>query len=319
MDNKYDNLPFMLEFKGAYLSKDDILELYKKLSNDGEIGIGNFRVLNNSLYKKKYMFKTDKGSRLATKLEVEKAVYGVFYKKESILEFYKTKYISILLDYITSGKTYETSINKNKLISTYEYMMTDEFISDLHKIKNAPEFDFYDKDIDISNCELTVDVLKEIKKELDPDYGTEYSKIAFKIAKQALKNKDYILSENQFSIISIEYSKIKKRLNSVGIEVIDVARQVKSNISRDNSYCNMIYDIANQALEKGSLSDKQEKLLIDYFEKEIKTKSLDKSSDNPDKSLDNDTTDNAGNDANKSSLKRFDDLPDFNDSDFDWN
>lgn len=316
MDNKYYNLPFMLEFKGAYLTKDDILELYKKLSNDGEIGIGNFRVLNNSLYKKKYMFKTDKGSRLATKLEVEKAVYGVFYKKESILEFYKTKYISILLDYITSGKTYETSINKNKLISTYEYMMTDEFISDLHKIKNAPEFDFYNKDIDISNCELTVDVLKEIKKELDPDYGTEYSKIAFKIAKQALKNKDYILSENQFSIISIEYSKIKKRLNSVGIEVIEVARQVKSNISRDNSYCNMIYDIANQALEKGSLSDKQEKLLIDYFEKEIKTKSLDKSSD---KSSDSDTTNNAGNDANKSSLKRFDDLPDFNDSDFDWN
>lgn len=317
MDN--NSLPFMLEFKGAYLTKDDIFELYKKLSNDGEIGIGNFRVLNNSLYKKKYMFKTDKGSRLATKLEVEKAVYGVFYKKESILEFYKTKYISILLDYITSGKTYETSINKNKLISTYEYMMTDEFISDLHKIKNAPEFDFYDKDIDISNCELTVDVLKEIKKELDPDYGTEYSKIAFKIAKQALKSKDYILSENQFSIISIEYSKIKKRLNSVGIEVIDVARQVKSNISRDNSYCNMIYDIANQALEKGSLSEKQEKLLIDYFEKEIKTKALDKSSDNTGKSLDNDTTDNAGNDANKSSLKRFDDLPDFNDNDFDWN
>ena len=309
MDNKYDNLPFMLEFKGAYLSKDDILELYKKLSNDGEIGIGNFRVLNNSLYKKKYMFKTDKGSRLATKLEVENAVYGVFYKKESILEFYKTKYISILLDYITSGKTYETSINKNKLISTYEYMMTDEFISDLHKIKNAPEFDFYNKDVDISNCELTVDVLKEIKKELDPDYGTEYSKIAFKIAKQALKNKDYILSENQFSIISIEYSKIKKRVNSVSIEVIDVARQVKSNISRDNSYCNMIYDIANQALEKGSLSEKQEKLLIDYFEKEIKTKALDKSSDN----------DNTSNDANKSSLKRFDDLPDFNDNDFDWN
>ena len=313
MDSKYDNLPFMLEFKGAYLSKDDILELYKKLSNDGEIGIGNFRVLNNSLYKKKYMFKTDKGSRLATNLEVENAVYGVFYKKESILEFYKTKYISILLDYITSGKTYETSINKNKLISTYEYMMTDEFIRDLHKIKNAPEFDFYDKDIDISNCELTVDVLKEIKKELDPDYGTEYSKIAFKIAKQALKNKDYILSENQFSIISIEYSKIKKRLNSVGIEVIDVARQVKLNISRDNSYCNMIYDIANQALEKGSLSDKQEKLLIDYFEKEIKPKSLDKPSD---KSSDND---NASNDTNKSSLKRFDDLPDFNDNDFDWN
>lgn len=308
MDN--NSLPFMLEFKGAYLTKDDILELYKKLSNDGEIGIGNFRVLNNSLYKKKYMFKTDKGSRLATKLEVEKAVYGVFYKKESILEFYKTKYISILLDYITSGKTYETSINKNKLISTYEYMMTDEFISDLHKIKNAPEFDFYDKDIDISNCELTVDVLKEIKKELDPDYGTEYSKIAFKIAKQALKNKDYILSENQFSIISIEYSKIKKRVNSVSIEVIDVARQVKSNISRDNSYCNMIYDIANQALEKGSLSEKQEKLLIDYFEKEIKTKSLDKSSDN---------TGNNSIETNKSSLKRFDDLPDFNDNDFDWN
>lgn len=312
MDN--NSLPFMLEYKGAYLTKDDIFELYKKLSNDGEICIGNFRVLNNSLYKKKYMFKTDKGSRLATKLEVEKAVYGVFYKKESILDFYKTKYISILLDYITSGKTYETSINKNKLISTYEYMMTDEFISDLHKIKNAPEFGHYnDKDIDISSCELTVDVLKEIRKELDPDYGTEYSKIAFKIAKQALKSKDYILSENQFSIISIEYSKIKKRVNSVSLEVIDVARKVKSNISRDNGYCNMIYDIANQALEKGSLSDKQEKLLIDYFEKEIKTKSLDKSSD---KSLDNDTTDNAG---SKSSLKRFDDLPDFNDNDFDWN
>lgn len=308
MDN--NSLPFMLEFKGAYLTKGDIFELYKKLSNDGEIGIGNFRVLNNSLYKKKYMFKTDKGSRLATKLEVEKAVYGVFYKKESILEFYKTKYISILLDYITFGKTYETSINKNKLISTYEYMMTDEFISDLHKIKNAPEFDFYDKDIDISNCELTVDVLKEIKKELDPDYGTEYSKVAFKIAKQALKNKDYILSENQFSIISIEYSKIKKRGNSVSIEVIEVASQVKLNISRDNSYCNMIYDIANQALEKGSLSDKQEKLLIDYFEKEIKTKALDKSSDN---------TGNNSIETNKSSLKRFDDLPDFNDNDFDWN
>ena len=272
MDDKYKDLPFMLDYRGAYLVKEDILELYKKLSNDGKIDLKNFSNLKLSLYKKKYMIKAEKSTRLATKEEVEKAVYGVYYDKESILNFYTTKYIALILDYITTGKSYETSINKNKLIEIYEYMFTDKFISDLYTIKSANQPKFYEKNTDTSDCELMVDVLKVIREELDPDFGTDYSKKAFSIAKYALKNKSYILSKSQFSIIEIEYKKIKNKNNSISLDILDKARKIKSSIARNSSYSNMIYDIACQAIEKNYLSKKQEKLLLEYKEvnKDIK-------------------------------------------------
>ena len=321
MDEKYKDLPFIREYTGKYLAKDDILELYKKLSYDGKVSLENFKVLNNSLYKKKYMFKEPNGDRLATKLEVAKAVFGVYYEKESILDLYKTKYISIILDYITTGKTYERSIDKNKLISVFEYMMSEEFIGDLTKIKNAPEFGFYDKEVDIGNCELTIDVLKTLKKELDPDYGSDYSKIAFKIAKNCLKNKDYLLSKSQLSTVEIEYNKIKRN-KELAFDVLDKARKVKANIDRNSSYCNMIYDIACQALNKGSLSEKQEKLLVDYFDKELShIEFKDEPKEKPEeiKVKDKGKPVNSNKPIEKvDSIEKFDDLPEFGACDFDW-
>ena len=268
------------------------------------------------------MFKELSGDRLATKLEVSKAVFGVYYEKESILDFYKTKYISIILDYITTGKTYERSIDKNKLISVFEYMMSEEFIGDLSKIKNAPEFSFYDKEVDISNCELTIDVLKTLKKELDPDYGSDYSKIAFKIAKNCLKNKDYLLSKSQLSTVEIEYNKLKRN-KELAFDVLDKARKVKANIDRNSSYCNMIYDIACQALNKGSLSEKQEKLLVDYFDKELShIEFKDKPKEKPEeiKGKDKGKPVNSKESVEKiNSIEKFDDLPEFGACDFDWN
>ena len=326
MDEKYKDLPFIREYTGKYLAKEDILELYKKLSYDGKVSLENFKVLNNSLYKKKYMFKEPsgehKGDRLASKLEVVKAVFGVYYEKESILDFYKTKYISIILDYITTGKTYERSIDKNKLISVFEYMMSEEFIGDLTKIKNAPEFGFYDKEVDISDCELTIDVLKTLKKELDPDYGSEYSKIAFKIAKNCLKNKDYLLSKSQLSTVEIEYNKLKRN-KELAFDVLDKARKVKANIDRNSSYCNMIYDIACQALNKGCLSEKQEKLLVDYFDKELShIEFKDEPKEKPEeiKVKDKSKPVNSKESVEKTnSIEKFDDLPEFGACDFDWN
>ena len=322
MDEKYKDLPFMAEYKGTYLAKEDILELYKKLSYNGKVSLENFKVLNNSLYKKKYMFKEPNSDRLATKLEVAKAVFGVYYEKESILDFYKTKYISIILDYITTGKTYERSIDKNKLISVFEYMMSEWFIGDLTKIKNAPEFGFYDKEVDIGNCELTIDVLKTLKKELDPDYGSDYSKIAFKIAKNCLKNKDYLLSKSQLSTVEIEYNKLKRN-KELAFDVLDRARKVKANIDRNSSYCNMIYDIACQALNKGSLSEKQEKLLVDYFDKELShIEFKDEPKEKPEeiKVKDKGKPVNSKESVEKiNSIEKFDDLPEFGACDFEWN
>lgn len=322
MDEKYKDLPIIREYTGKYLAKEDILELYKKLSYDGKVSLENFKVLNNRLYKKKYMFKEPNGDRLATKLEVAKAVFGVYYEKESILDFYKTKYISIILDYITTGKTYERSIDKNKLISVFEYMMSEEFIGDLTKIKNAPEFGFYGKEVDISNCELTMDVLKTLKKELDPDYGSDYSKIAFKIAKNCLKNKDYLLSKSQLSTVEIEYNKLKRN-KELAFDVLDKARKVKANIDRNSSYCNMIYDIACQALNKGSLSEKQEKLLVDYFDKELShIEFKDEPKEKPEEIKVKDKGKQVT--SNKpiekvDSIEKFDDLPEFGACDFEWN
>lgn len=322
MDEKYKDLPFIREYTGKYLAKEDILELYKKLSYDGKVSLENFKVLNNSLYKKKYMFKEPNGDRLATKLEVAKAVFGVHYEKESILDFYKTKYISIILDYITTGKTYERSIDKNKLISVFEYMMSEEFIRDLTKIKNAPEFGFYDKEVDISNCELTIDVLKTLKKELDPDYGSDYSKIAFKIAKNCLKNKDYLLSKSQLYTVEIEYNKLKRN-KELAFDVLDKARKVKANIDRNSSYCNMIYDIACQALNKGNLSEKQEKLLVDYFDKELShIEFKDEHKEKPEeiKVKDRGKPANSKESVEKiNSIEKFDDLPELGACDFEWN
>lgn len=288
----FNSLAFMKEFDESYITKEDLLKLYKFLSLDGKIDLKNFENLKSSLYVTSYKFKDSDKDRLATRSEVVKSVFGVYYIKENILDYYKTRYIEIILDYILIGKTYITDINREKLIKTYEYMFTDEFKNDLAKIKSSNIDSFNNSNISKGGI-LTKEVLKVIKKELDPDYGTKYSKMAFNIARKALKDKNYLLSKSQFDCISVEYSRLLRSKHSIENNILDKAKELVKVIKSNSSYDKLILDICNQAISKKYISDKQKRLLLNY-------------------SIDESLCGNNINDNSIDDIGNVDNLPDFN-------
>lgn len=257
-----DNLVFMEKFNSKYLSKEDILKLYNKLSDNGRIPLKNFDNLQKMLYRTNYMMKCGNSHRKATREEYVNGAYGVYSEKESILDAYKTKYIDIVLDYILKGFTYDKDINAKKLIEVYEYMFTDSFVSDLSVIMSAEPFVF-------NRCEskyeeYTKDILTLLKRELDPDYGTNYERTTFKIVAKMLKTKNYIPTQSQFKCINIEYSKLKKHRTELDKELITFAQKVISTVKVDDSYTEMLVNIANQAVSKNFLTEKQKNVLVAF-------------------------------------------------------
>lgn len=257
-----DNLVFMEKFNSKYLSKEDILKLYNKLSDNGRIPLKNFENLQKMLYRTNYMMKCGNSYRKATREEYVNGAYGVYSEKESILDAYKTKYIDIVLDYILKGFTYDKDINAKKLIEVYEYMFTDSFVSDLSVIMSAEPFVF-------NRCEskyeeYTKDILTLLKRELDPDYGTNYERTTFKIVAKMLKTKNYIPTQSQFKCINIEYSKLKKHRTELDKELITFAQKVINTVKVDDSYTEMLVNIANQAVSKNFLTEKQKNVLVAF-------------------------------------------------------
>ena len=257
-----DNLVFMEKFNSKYLSKEDILKLYNKLSDNGRIPLKNFENLQKMLYRTNYMMKCGNSYRKATREEYVNGAYGIYSEKESILDAYKTKYIDIVLDYILKGFTYDKDINAKKLIEVYEYMFTDSFVSDLSVIMGAEPFVF-------NRCEskyeeYTKDILTLLKRELDPDYGTSYERTTFKIVAKMLKTKNYIPTQSQFKCINIEYSKLKKHRTELDKELITFAQKVINTVKVDDSYTEMLVNIANQAVSKNFLTEKQKNVLVAF-------------------------------------------------------
>lgn len=257
-----DNLVFMEKFNSKYLSKEDILKLYNKLSDNGRIPLKNFENLQKMLYRTNYMMKCGNFYRKATREEYVNGAYGVYSEKESILDAYKTKYIDIVLDYILKGFTYDKDINAKKLIEVYEYMFTDSFISDLSVIMGAEPFAF--NKCESKYEEYTKDILTLLKRELDPDYGTNYERTTFKIVAKMLKTKNYIPTQSQFKCINIEYSKLKKHRTELDKELITFAQKVINTVKVDDSYTEMLVNIANQAVSKNFLTEKQKNVLVAF-------------------------------------------------------
>jgi hypothetical protein len=257
-----DNLVFMEKFNSRYLSKEDILKLYNKLSDNGRIPLKNFENLQKMLYRTNYMMKCGNSYRKATREEYVNGAYGVYSEKESILDAYKTKYIDIVLDYILKGFTYDKDINAKKLIEVYEYMFTDSFVSDLSVIMSAEPFVF--NKCESKYEEYTKDILTLLKRELDPDYGTNYEKTTFKIVAKMLKTKNYIPTQSQFKCINIEYSKLKKHRTELDKELITFAQKVINTVKVDDSYTEMLVNIANQAVSKNFLTEKQKNVLVAF-------------------------------------------------------
>lgn len=257
-----DNLVFMEKFNSKYLSKEDILKLYNKLSDNGRIPLKNFENLQKMLYRTNYMMKCGNSYRKATREEYVNGAYGVYSEKESILDAYKTKYIDIVLDYILKGFTYDKDINAKKLIEVYEYMFTDSFVSDLSVIMSAEPFVF--NKCESKYEEYTKDILTLLKRELDPDYGTNYERTTFKIVAKMLKTKNYIPTQSQFKCINIEYSKLKKHRTELDKELITFAQKVINTVKVDDSYTEMLVNIANQAVSKNFLTEKQKNVLVAF-------------------------------------------------------
>ena len=257
-----DNLVFMEKFNSKYLSKEDILKLYNKLSDNGRIPLKNFENLQKMLYRTNYMMKCGNSYRKATREEYVNGAYGVYSEKESILDAYKTKYIDIVLDYILKGFTYDKDINAKKLIEVYEYMFTDNFVSDLSVIMGAEPFVFNKRESKYE--EYTKDILTLLKRELDPDYGTNYERTTFKIVAKMLKTKNYIPTQSQFKCINIEYSKLKKHRTELDKELITFAQKVINTVKVDDSYTEMLVNIANQAVSKNFLTEKQKNVLVAF-------------------------------------------------------
>ena len=141
-------------------------------------------------------------------------------------------------------------------------MLTDDFVSDLSVIMGAEPFVF-------NRCEskyeeYTKDILTLLKRELDPDYGTNYERTTFKIVAKMLKTKNYIPTQSQFKCINIEYSKLKKHRTELDKELITFAQKVISTVKVDDSYTEMLVNIANQAVSKNFLTEKQKNVLVAF-------------------------------------------------------
>ena len=290
-----------------------IVQTYKYLTSDGRISLEIFPNMVSTLYRSVYYTNAANGERIATKREKEKMLAGVFKKKTLIVSPESEKNVLICAWVMMNNEKYYNMIKnlpkisdvKDKIktyikdiIASMDYMVSHEFMEeDSKKMLNTPVFnDYLDSAEDevIENVKI-IDMLKLIKKELDPDYGSTYENIAWKIANQSLKTKRYDLSEKQMAIIENNYNNLirkkkeqdpnsdyketnnssrQEKINVYSEELAKKAKEVKKFVNKQktkntNSYYKMLLDIINKMNKSKFVTEKQAAQIQRIYEEEI--------------------------------------------------
>lgn len=310
LEDEFSSLPFLSNIKSIIeengsdnLSEDcfiaimKIVQTYKYLTKNGEISIEIFPNMVKTLYREVYYTNAVNGERLATKKEKAKMLAGVFKKKTSLLSKENEKNVLICAWVMTNNDVYYNMIKdlpkindtKDKIktfikdiINSMDYMVSHEFMEeDSKKMLETPVFnDYLDSAEDevVENIKI-LDMLKLIKRELDPEYGSYYENLAWNIASQAIKNKRYDLSEKQMKIIENNYNNLMRKMREKDPDgdYKEVGRKASSENSSENEnnsgnverqgksnvYCQELVDKAKEV--KKFINKKKSKGLNSYY------------------------------------------------------
>lgn len=276
------------------------VEAFNFLTSNGAVKVTD-RVPNiaESVFRERLIVRRADGTvRLATKQEVKKMPVGVVKEKIRLLPEEKERGV-LLSAWVTTGdnkylKAVYPSIkvrgkgvpNLKEVLGEHlqeirkalRYIVSYEFShEDIRVLIDTPKEVVY---LDSAEDELLdngkiIEMLKAVKKGTDPDYGTEYEKIAFNIARDALSRKSYCLTEKQSKIIESVYEKLqgtgteKKKADS---EQVAKAKEVLEELNKretlsgktPSSYAVMVRDIAGR-MAKGLKCSEKQIAVVDKF------------------------------------------------------
>lgn len=276
------------------------VEAFNFLTSNGAVKVTD-RVPNiaESVFRERLIVRRADGTvRLATKQEVKKMPVGVVKEKIRLLPEDKERGV-LLSAWVTTGdnkylKAVYPSIKvRGKGVPNLKEVLS-EHLQDIRKaLRYIVSYEFSHEDIrvlidtpkevaylDSAEDELLdngkiIEMLKAVKKGTDPDYGTEYEKIAFNIARDALSRKSYCLTEKQSKIIESVYEKLqgtgteKKKADS---EQVAKAKEVLEELNKretlsgktPSSYAIMVRDIAGR-MAKGLKCSEKQIAVVDKF------------------------------------------------------
>lgn len=276
------------------------VEAFNFLTSNGAVKVTD-RVPNiaESVFRERLIVRRADGTvRLATKQEVKKMPVGVVKEKIRLLPEVKERGV-LLSAWVTTGdnkylKAVYPSIkvrgkgvpNLKEVLGEHlqeirkalRYIVSYEFShEDIRVLIDTPKEVVY---LDSAEDELLdngkiIEMLKAVKKGTDPDYGTEYEKIAFNIARDALSRKSYCLTEKQSKTIESVYEKLqgtgteKKKADS---EQVAKAKEVLEELNKretlsgkaPSSYAIMVRDIAGR-MAKGLKCSEKQIAVVDKF------------------------------------------------------
>ena len=278
------------------------VEAFNFLTSNGAVKVTD-RVPNiaESVFRERLIVRRADGTvRLATKQEVKKMPVGVVKEKIRLLPEEKERGV-LLSAWVTTGdnkylKAVYPSIkvrgkgvpNLKEVLGEHlqeirkalRYIVSYEFShEDIRVLIDTPKEVVY---LDSAEDELLdngkiIEMLKAVKKGTDPDYGSEYEKIAFNIARDALSRKSYCLTEKQSKIIESVYEKlqgageesVKKKADS---EQVAKAKEVLEELDKretlsgkaPSSYAIMVRDIAGR-MAKGLKCTEKQIAVVDKF------------------------------------------------------
>lgn len=276
------------------------VEAFNFLTSNGAVKVTD-RVPNiaESVFRERLIVRRADGTvRLATKQEVKKMPVGVVKEKIRLLPEEKERGV-LLSAWVTTGdnkylKAVYPSIkvrgkgvpNLKEVLGEHlqeirkalRYIVSYEFShEDIRVLIDTPKEVVY---LDSADDELLdngkiIEMLKAVKKGTDPDYGSEYEKIAFNIARDALSRKSYSLTEKQSKIIESVYEKLqgtgteKKKADS---EQVTKAKEVLEELNKretlsgkaPSSYAIMVRDIAGR-MAKGLKCSEKQIAVVDKF------------------------------------------------------
>ena len=276
------------------------VEAFNFLTSNGAVKVTD-RVPNiaESVFRERLIVRRADGTvRLATKQEVKKMPVGVVKEKIRLLPEEKERGV-LLSAWVTTGDNkylkavYPSTKVRGKGVPNLKEVLG-EHLQDIRKaLRYIVSYEFSHEDIrvlidtpkevvylDSAEDELLdnrkiIEMLKAVKKGKDPDYGTEYEKIAFNIARDALSRKSYCLTEKQSKIIASVYEKLqgtgteKKKADS---EQVAKAKEVLAELDKretlsgktPSSYAIMVRDIAGR-MAKGLKCSEKQIAVVDKF------------------------------------------------------
>ena len=292
-----------------------LIEAYDVVTGHGKYETSLMETIANKLYKETLVVNGVNGERLATKHEVKKMPAGVIKKKELLVSEEAEKNIYIATWAITNNNNYykraklvdckrtEDMIESNidEIIKALTYIVSSEFLGDDQKriIDGNKPIDYLDSAEDELDEDVKiVEMLKLVKKELDPDYGDWYSRLAWKIASDCIKKKKYELSEKQYKIIEDNYNKIvnnkkitgdkdaskfKTTSNAVQVaddynkysdELLKKSVEVKKFITgkkgyNNNTFYKMVLDICSKIKKNKICSEKQASIIEKIYSSDV--------------------------------------------------